>query len=43
MGRIDKRFKYKTSPVCSEGAAVTGEKYRFTVLTPALIRMEYSE
>ncbi len=36
-------YKLKSHPVCSEGAAVLGEKYRITVLTPALIRLEYNE
>lgn len=26
-----------------EGAVIKGEKYRFTILTPALVRMEYSD
>ncbi|RAZ27042.1 hypothetical protein DK853_49790, partial [Klebsiella oxytoca] len=30
-------------PVCSKGSVISGEKYRFTVLTPALIRLEYNE
>lgn len=37
-----KRFVYETRPVALPQNMVSGEKYRFTVLTPALIRMEYS-
>lgn len=33
----------KQNPLPCNKAVVRGEKYRFTVLTPALIRMEYSE
>ncbi len=43
MGRINERYRYKTTPLCNEAAVVKGQKYRFTVLTPALIRLEYSE
>ena len=38
-----KRFLYETRPVALKENCVTGEKYRFTVLTPFLIRAEYSE
>ena len=37
-----KRFLYETRPVALQQNLVTGEKYRFTVLTPSLIRMEFS-
>ena len=37
-----KRFVYETRPVALPQNTVSGEKYRFTVLTPSLIRMEYS-
>lgn len=37
------RFIYETRPLASEGNIVSGTKYRFTVLTPSLIRMEYSK
>ena len=37
------KFSYKTTPVAKKEAMVTGDKYRFTVLTPRLIRMEYNE
>lgn len=43
MGRINDRYRYDISPQCDPEAVVQGEKYRFTVLTPTLIRMEYSE
>lgn len=37
-----KRFMYETRPLALPRNMVSGEKYRFTVLTPSLIRMEYS-
>ena len=43
MQRINKRYRYDISPKCNPKAVVQGEKYRFTVLTPSIIRMEYSE
>ena len=36
-------YKMKTTPVCHKEAEVKGDYYRFTVLTPRLIRMEYSK
>ena len=43
MGRINSKYIYKTTPQCRPEAIVAGDKYRFTVLTDRLIRMEYSE
>ena len=43
MKRINEMYHYETTPQCNEKAVVKGEKYRFTVLTHGLIRMEYSE
>ena len=37
-----KRFVYDTRPLALAANMVLGKKYRFTVLTPSLIRMEYS-
>lgn len=37
-----KRFVYETRPLALAQNMVSGKKYRFTVLTPSLIRMEYS-
>ena len=37
------RFIYETRPLAEAGNVVIGEKYRFTILTPSLIRMEYSK
>lgn len=34
-------YKIKHNPLCNPQAAVVGECYRITVLTPALVRMEY--
>ena len=36
------RFLYETRPAAQEKNIVRGDKYRFTVLTPSLIRMEFS-
>lgn len=38
----NQRFVYETRPLALAQNMVSGEKYRFTVLTPSLIRMEYS-
>lgn len=43
MKRINEMYRYPTTPLCNEKAVVKGEKYRFTVLTHGLIRMEYNE
>lgn len=43
MGQINNIYKYQITPSCNKKAVVKGDKYRFTVLTPSLIRMEYSE
>ena len=40
--KSNKRFIYETRPHALAENMVTGHKYRFTVLTPSLIRMEYS-
>ena len=37
------RFIYETRPLALAQNMVVGDKYRFTVLTPSLIRMEYSK
>lgn len=36
------RFIYETRPLALPQNMVTGDKYRFTILTPSLIRMEYN-
>ena len=36
-------YKLESYPVCNKDAVIQGEKYRITVLTPSLVRMEYSE
>lgn len=43
MGRISKTYRIKANPVANNGAIVQGDSYRFTVLTPQLIRLEYNE
>lgn len=36
-------FKIDTRPVAREESVLRGEKYRISILTPWLIRLEYSE
>ena len=36
-------YKVETRPAALEGNMVTGERYRITVLTESLFRLEYSE
>lgn len=43
MQRLDPRFQIKAHPQCRPESVVQGEHYRFTVLTPGLIRMEWSD
>ena len=38
-----KTFVYETRPLALTENMVSGKKYRFTILTPSLIRMEYSD
>lgn len=38
-----KRFLYETRPAALDANIVSGRCYRFTILTPSLIRMEFSE
>ena len=42
MSNDNGRFLYKTSPLARSDSIIQGQVYRFTVLTPSLIRMEYS-
>ena len=43
-GRIlDQRIDFKKAPVCRKESVVQGAKYRISILTPALLRLEYSE
>lgn len=41
--KLNKLYQYKTTPIAAKEAIVAGEKYRFTILTSRLIRIEYSE
>lgn len=36
-------YKIDTSPLCNNENVVEGDKYRFTVLTPQMIRLEYND
>ena len=42
MGRIAEEYRYPVTPACHPEAVVQGRDYRFTILTPSLIRAEYS-
>ncbi|NOU80501.1 DUF5110 domain-containing protein [Paenibacillus sp. LMG 31459] len=39
---LPEHLRFASEPAASAGAVIQGDCYRFTVLTPALIRMEYS-
>lgn len=41
--KLNKLYQYKTTPIAASDATITGEKYRFTVLTSRLLRIEFSE
>ena len=43
MEKLDPRFKLNLNGKCNPDCVVQGEKYRFTVLTPQMLRMEYAE
>ena len=43
MERINERYKYPISPLADSAAEIRGDKYRFTILTSRLIRIEYNE
>lgn len=43
MGIQTKKYELDMKPAAGEKAMVTGGKYRFTILTECLIRMEYQE
>ena len=36
-------YQIRTCPVCPEESVIQGEKYRISILTPWLFRLEYSE
>ena len=41
--RLHKKYNYPTTPKANKEAIVLGDKYRFTILTPRLLRIEYNE
>ena len=41
--KMNENYRYKTTPIASENAVIKGNKYRFTILTSQLLRIEYSE
>ena len=43
MAKLDKRFALGLDGSCYPDCVVQGDKYRFTVLTSRMLRMEYSE
>ena len=40
---MDKIYQVKTSPIALQENVIQGEKYRITVLTDCLVRLEYSQ
>ena len=38
-----KKYNFATNGVSREGSVIKGDKYRITVLTPSLVRLEYAE
>ncbi len=43
MSRISEKYKYNTTPSTNPECMVVGDKYRFSVLTERLIRIEYNK
>lgn len=43
MAELSKRFQLNLDGSCNPDCVVSGDHYRFTVLTPEMVRMEYSE
>lgn len=43
IAQMEKNYQIETKPLCRPENMVQGEKYRFSVLTDGLIRLEYSE
>ena len=37
------QYKLDSHPICNDKAVIQGDKYRITMLTPALVRLEYNE
>ena len=37
------KYRMESCPVCKKEAVVQGDKFRISILTPALIRLEYEE
>lgn len=40
---MNENYRYKTTPIAPDNAIIKGNKYRFTMLTSRLLRIEYSE
>ena len=40
---INQKIDFEKAPVCRKESIVQGAKYRISILTPALIRLEYNE
>ena len=43
MKKLDERFRLGLDGSCRPDCVIMGDKYRFTVLTSRMLRMEYSE
>lgn len=40
---MNQAYRYRTTPVAADAAIIKGNKYRFTILTSRLVRIEYNE
>ena len=43
MSTFSEKYKYNTTPIANPKAIIKGDKYRFTVLSKGLIRIEYDD
>ena len=41
--KMNENYRYKTTPIAPDNAIIKGDKYRITVLTEQMLRLEYSE
>ncbi len=41
--RLNEKYNYPTTPKANKEAIIVGDTYRFTILTPRLLRIEYNE
>jgi len=43
LQKLESKYKIATRPISKSESVIQGDKYRFTILTPQLIRLEYQE